>query len=44
MYDPRLEGTAHTAGSNGHKDASPAGQAARLAGEWATSPRWRAPG
>src|SRR5690242_21182990 len=45
----RLEGTAHAAGSipnqgaspNGHKDLSRDGQAARLAGEWATSPRWR---
>ena len=41
MHDRRLEGTAHTAGSNGHHDTSPAGQAARLAGEWATNPRWR---
>ena len=49
MHDRRLEGTAHAAGSNpnqgaspnGHRDLSPAGQAARLAGEWATSPRWR---
>ena len=41
MHDRRLEGTAHAAGSNGTRDASPAGQAARLAGEWATSPRWR---
>ena len=41
MHDRRLEGTAHAAGSNGHHDASPAGQAARLAGEWATNPRWR---
>ena len=49
MHDRRLEGTAHAAGStpnqgaspNGHKDLSRAGQAARLAGEWATSPRWR---
>ena len=49
MHDRRLEGIAHAAGStpgqgaspNGHKDLSRAGQAARLAGEWATSPRWR---
>src|SRR5215470_10505942 len=49
MHDRRLEGTAHAAGStphqgaspNGHRDLSPAGRAARLAGEWATSPRWR---
>src|SRR5579859_2392127 len=40
VHDRRLEGTAHAAGSNGN-GASPAGQAARLAGEWATSPRWR---
>src|SRR5499425_2043483 len=50
VHDRRLEGTAHAAGSrhpgqgaspNGHRDLSPAGQAARLATEWATSPRWR---
>src|SRR5215471_10716674 len=49
VHDRRLEGTAHAAGSNpnqgaspnGHRDPSPAGRAARLAGEWATSPRWR---
>src|SRR6266566_893608 len=41
VNDRRLEGTAHAAGSNGKHDASPVGQAARLAGEWATSPRWR---
>src|SRR5215472_11090840 len=49
MHDRRLEGTAHAAGStpsqgaspNGHKDLSRAGQAARLAREWATNPRWR---
>ena len=41
MHDRRPEGTAHAAGSNGTRDASPAGRAARLAGEWATSPRWR---
>src|SRR5579863_9376895 len=42
VNDRRLEGTAHAAGSNGKThDASQAGQAARLAGEWATSPRWR---
>src|SRR5690349_20063214 len=38
VNDRRLEGTAYAAGSNGHRDA---GQAARLAGEWATNPRWR---
>jgi hypothetical protein len=39
VHDRRLEGTAHAAGSNpnqgaspnGHRDLSPAGQAARLA-------------
>jgi isocitrate/methylisocitrate lyase len=41
VHDRRLKGTAYAAGSNGHHDASPAGQAARLAGEWATNPRWR---
>src|SRR5438128_1405657 len=41
MNDRRLEGTVHAAGGNGKRDTSPAGQAARLAGEWATSPRWR---
>ena len=41
VHDRRLEGTAYAAGSNGHQDASPAGQAARLAGAWATNPRWR---
>ena len=41
VHDRRLEGTAYAAGSNGHQDASPAGQAARLAGEWATNQRWR---
>src|SRR5579863_8101054 len=42
VNDRRLEGTAHAAGSNGKThDASQAGQAARLAGEWATKPRWR---
>jgi len=49
MHYRRLEGIAHAAGStpsqgaspNGHKDLSRAGQAARLAGKWATSPRWR---
>jgi isocitrate lyase len=41
VHDRRLEGNAHAAGSNGHRDTSPAGQAARLAGEWATNPRWR---
>jgi isocitrate lyase len=40
MHDRRLEGTAHAAGSNGN-GTSAVGQAARLAGEWATSPRWR---
>src|SRR6266571_3888162 len=41
VNDRRLEGTAHAAGSNGKHDASPVGQAARLAGEWATRARWR---
>jgi isocitrate lyase len=41
VHDRRLEGTAHVAGSNGKADTSAAGQAARLAGAWATSPRWR---
>src|SRR6516165_814535 len=41
VHDRRLEGTAYAAGSNGHQDTSPAGQAARLAGEWATNQRWR---
>src|SRR5215469_7992019 len=49
MHDRRLEGTAHATGStqnqgaspNGHKDSSRAGQTARLARDWATSPRWR---
>src|SRR5215471_4504695 len=41
VNDRRLEGTAHTAGHNGNNGASPVGLAARLAGEWATNPRWR---
>ncbi len=41
MTDRRLEGTAHTASNNGHRGPGLAEQAARLAGEWATSPRWR---
>ncbi|HEY2308027.1 MAG TPA: isocitrate lyase, partial [Streptosporangiaceae bacterium] len=41
VHDRRLEGTTYAAGSNGHQDASPAGQAARLAREWAANPRWR---
>jgi isocitrate lyase len=41
VHDRRLEGTAYAASSNGHQDATPAGQAARLVREWAASPRWR---
>src|SRR5689334_21763399 len=49
MHDRRLEGIGRAAGSttnqgaspNGHKDLNRAGQAARLSGEWGTSPRWR---
>jgi isocitrate lyase len=41
VTDRRLEGTAHTASNNGHRGPGLAEQAARLAGEWATSPRWR---
>jgi isocitrate lyase len=40
VTDGRLEGTAHAA-SNGNRGPGLAEQAARLAGEWATSPRWR---
>jgi isocitrate lyase len=42
VNDRRLEGTADAASMNGNRDASLAEQAARLAGEWATDPRWRA--
>jgi isocitrate lyase len=41
VHDRRLEGTTYAASSNAHQDASPAGQAARLAREWAANPRWR---
>ena len=41
MNDRRLEGTADAASSNGHRGTGLAEQAARLAGEWATNPRWR---
>jgi isocitrate lyase len=41
VKDRRLEGTTDTASSNGHRSADLAEQAARLAGEWATDPRWR---
>ena len=41
MTDRRLEGTTDAARNNGHRSASLAEQAARLAGEWATSSRWR---
>ena len=42
MSGRRLQGRAHAAtNGNGRRDTSLAGQAARLAGEWATDPRWR---
>ncbi len=41
MNDRRLEGTADVATMNGNRGSSFAEQAARLAGEWATNPRWR---
>jgi isocitrate lyase len=41
VNDRRLEGTTDAAHNNGHRGASLAEQAARLAGEWATNPRWR---
>ncbi len=41
MNDRRLEGTVDAASRNGNRGASLAEQAARLAGEWATNPRWR---
>ena len=42
MNDRRLEGTADAASMNGNRGSGLAEQAARLAGEWATNPRWRA--
>ena len=42
MNDRRLEGTADTASMNGNRGSDLAEQAARLAGDWATNPRWRA--
>ena len=41
MNDRRLEGTADTASMNGNRGSDLAEQAARLAGDWATNPRWR---
>ena len=41
MTDRRLEGTTYAASTNGNRGPGLAEQAARLAGEWATSPRWR---
>jgi isocitrate lyase len=39
--DRRLEGTADKASMNGNRGSDLAEQAARLAGDWATNPRWR---
>jgi isocitrate lyase len=41
VNERRLEGTANEANMNGNRGAGLAEQAARLAGEWATNPRWR---
>ena len=41
MNDRRLEGTADAASMNGNRGNGLAEQAARLAGGWATNPRWR---
>jgi isocitrate lyase len=41
VNDRRLEGTADAASMNGNRGSIFAQQAARLAGEWATNPRWR---
>ena len=41
MNDRRLEGTADAASMNGNRGNGLAEQAARLAGDWATNPRWR---
>ena len=41
MNDRRLEGTADAASMNGNRGSDLAEQAARLAGDWATNPRWR---
>jgi len=42
VNDRRLEGTADAASMNGNRGSGLAEQAARLAGDWATNPRWRA--
>jgi isocitrate lyase len=41
VNDRRLEGTADVASMNGNRGSGLAEQAARLAGDWATNPRWR---
>jgi isocitrate/methylisocitrate lyase len=41
VNDRRLEGTADAASMNGNRSNGLAEQAARLAGDWATNPRWR---
>jgi isocitrate lyase len=41
VNDRRLEGTADAPRMNGNRGSSLAEQAARLAGGWATDPRWR---
>jgi len=41
VNDRRLEGTADAASMNGNRGSDLAAQAARLAGDWATNPRWR---
>jgi len=41
VNDRRLEGTADATSMNGHRGSDLAEQAARLAGDWATNPRWR---
>jgi len=41
VNDRRLEGTADAASMNGNRGNGLAEQAARLAGDWATNPRWR---
>jgi isocitrate/methylisocitrate lyase len=41
VNDRRLEGAADAASMNGNRGSSFAEQAARLAGDWATNPRWR---
>jgi isocitrate lyase len=42
VNDRRLEGTADAASMNGNRGSGLAEHAARLAGDWATNPRWRA--